>query len=81
MLLCGLSQVCSTHNVTFDSECELHRIRCLCHKADDECPDDRYKHARMDYFGACKGQKQNKLMFIFVWFEDTVLKEFVFLPS
>lgn len=47
------ARVCSTHNVTFDSECELYRVQCLCHKRSPECPDVRYEQTRMDYFGNC----------------------------
>lgn len=48
------SKVCSTHNVTFDSECELYRQKCLCHRGHAECRERRHKKAHLDYYGSCK---------------------------
>eukprot|EP00918_Siedleckia_nematoides_P001496 GHVU01003558.1.p1 GENE.GHVU01003558.1~~GHVU01003558.1.p1 ORF type:complete len:258 (-),score=37.00 GHVU01003558.1:397-1170(-) len=47
------AMVCSSHNDTFDSECELHRQHCLCHKNDPDCLNPKFKHAHLDYFGKC----------------------------
>jgi len=48
------AMVCSTQNATFESECELHRQRCLCHKNHEDCRDKRFRHAHLDYYGECK---------------------------
>jgi len=48
------AKVCSTKNVTFDSECELHRQKCLCHHKSEGCVDRSYRKAHLDYFGPCK---------------------------
>ena len=49
-------QVCSTKNVTFASECELKRQRCLCHTEAKGCADESYAHAHIDYYGPCVGR-------------------------
>lgn len=47
------AKVCSTTNVTFESECELHRQKCLCHMDQEGCRNPEYRHQHMDYFGPC----------------------------
>ena len=39
--------------MTFASECELKRQRCLCKQESPLCADVSYTHAHIDYFGAC----------------------------
>nr|ACV72069.1 osteonectin-like protein [Phragmatopoma lapidosa] len=48
------AMVCSTQNVTFPSECELYRQRCLCRNKDKECDKPKYKKGHLHYFGTCK---------------------------
>jgi hypothetical protein len=47
-------KVCTTHNVTFESDCEMLRQRCLCHHDREGCQDPKYKHAKLDYYGECR---------------------------
>lgn len=47
------AKVCSTTNTTFESECELHRQKCLCQKHQEGCKNREYRLAQMDYFGPC----------------------------
>lgn len=46
-------KVCSTTNVTFASECELHRQKCMCHQQREGCENVEYRHVHMDYYGPC----------------------------
>ncbi|UYV79124.1 SPARC [Cordylochernes scorpioides] len=49
------AQVCSNHNETWESDCHLHRMRCLCMEGDyGRCLHAKHKHAHVDYFGPCK---------------------------
>jgi hypothetical protein len=52
--------VCSTQNVTFDSECEFHQIKCFCSHKSHECPDRGYRKGYLDYYGPCKELKPCK---------------------
>ncbi|CAH1794770.1 unnamed protein product [Owenia fusiformis] len=52
------AKVCSTSNITFDSECEMHRQKCLCHHKKDLCVDEKYKHVKLNYYGPCKEQDE-----------------------
>jgi len=47
-------KICSNHNETWDSDCELYRMRCLCDEEDEQCEKKKYKHAHVDYYGACR---------------------------
>ena len=54
-------QVCSNHNETFASGCDLHRKRCLCEESRDgvegigsACGEaNMYKHIHIEYYGTC----------------------------
>lgn len=47
--------VCSTSNVTFDSECEMYRQKCMCGKTGRKgCDNREYAEVELDYFGPCK---------------------------
>jgi len=49
------AKVCSTDNVTFDSECEFARQKCMCNKRGRKgCENRAYANMEMDYFGPCK---------------------------
>lgn len=48
-------QVCSNHNETWDSDCALYQMRCLCTEDLEDCELDKYKHVHIDYYGPCKG--------------------------
>ncbi|CAG0925333.1 unnamed protein product [Notodromas monacha] len=47
-------KVCSNHNETWDSDCVLYQMRCLCTDGDRRCHDDKYKHVHVEYYGTCK---------------------------
>ncbi|XP_054716479.1 SPARC-like [Uloborus diversus] len=47
-------KVCSNHNETWDSDCELYKMRCLCTEELDGCKLDKYKHVHINYYGPCK---------------------------
>ena len=57
-------QVCSNHNETFATDCDLYRKRCLCEESaagdEDEmgagsaCGEDNmYSHVHVEYYGDC----------------------------
>lgn len=47
-------KVCSNHNETWDNDCELYRMRCLCEEPSEQCLKKKYKHAHVDYYGSCR---------------------------
>ena len=49
-----MAQICSNQNETWNSDCELYRMRCLCKAGSDACVDAKYDHAHVEYFGTCK---------------------------
>ncbi|XP_014252757.1 SPARC [Cimex lectularius] len=57
-------KVCSNHNVTWASDCELYRMRCWCKKEEKQCNDfdlatkESYKHMHIDYFGECREMEE-----------------------
>lgn len=51
--VCPFVQICSNHNETWNSDCELYRMRCLCKEGAAGCVDPKYDHAHVEYFGTC----------------------------
>lgn len=49
-------RVCSNHNETWMTDCDLHRQRCLCEDDLPGCQDDLYLHLQIDYYGQCQQQ-------------------------
>lgn len=47
-------KVCSNHNQTWESDCELYRMRCLCKDEKDGCKGEKFEHVHIDYYGACR---------------------------
>jgi len=47
------NNVCSSANITFNSECEFHRQECLCRSDQDDCLDKEVLNTHLDYYGAC----------------------------
>lgn len=47
-------QVCSNFNNTWNSDCEVYRMRCLCDEDSEHCLKKKYKHIHVDYYGACR---------------------------
>lgn len=47
-------QVCTDHNETFPSDCEVHRQRCLCLTKHEDCKSPQYSHVQIDYYGVCR---------------------------
>lgn len=47
-------KVCSTNNVTYNTECELDRDHCLCKSRQPGCSNDQLDRVRLDYYSACK---------------------------
>jgi len=46
--------ICSNQNETWNSDCDLYRMRCLCKEGSEDCVDPKYDHAHVEYFGTCK---------------------------
>lgn len=46
--------VCTNRNVTWNSDCEVHRQRCLCDTNDSRCKSSDLKHIHINYYGQCK---------------------------
>ncbi|XP_013789003.1 SPARC-like isoform X2 [Limulus polyphemus] len=47
-------KVCSNHNETWSSDCEVYRVRCLCNKDREECLKKKYNHVHVNYYGICR---------------------------
>merc|ERR1712212_388947 len=47
-------RVCSNHNETWMTDCDLHRQRCLCEDDLQGCQDEMYEHLHIDYYGQCQ---------------------------
>ncbi|KAG0412794.1 hypothetical protein HPB47_010061 [Ixodes persulcatus] len=47
-------KVCSNHNQTWDSDCELYKMRCMCEDEKEGCKGEKYEHVHVDYYGACR---------------------------
>lgn len=47
-------QVCSNHNETWASDCELYRMRCLCVEGRDGCLKEKFEHVHVEYYGECR---------------------------
>ena len=52
--------VCSNHNETFNSDCELHQLRCFCESGIfGQCRDpEKYSHVHIEYYGECGDLKE-----------------------
>lgn len=50
--------ICSNQNETWNSDCELYRMRCLCKSGSPGCVDSKYDHAHVEYFGTCRDVPQ-----------------------
>jgi len=46
--------VCTNQNQTWNSDCEVHRERCLCESNDSRCKSSDSKHLHINYYGQCK---------------------------
>lgn len=46
--------VCTNKNHTWNSDCEVHRERCLCDTDDPRCKSADLKHIHINYYGECK---------------------------
>ncbi|KAF4533224.1 hypothetical protein B566_EDAN005139 [Ephemera danica] len=47
-------KVCSNHNETWASDCEVYQMRCWCDKGMDQCLGEQYKHVHIEYYGECR---------------------------
>jgi len=47
-------KVCTNHNETWGSDCEVHRHRCLCMTGQEGCKGSQYSHVQVDYYGQCR---------------------------
>nr|CAD7574255.1 unnamed protein product [Timema californicum] len=47
-------KVCSNHNETWGSDCEVYQMRCWCDKGGPECKGEEYKHVHIEYYGVCR---------------------------
>ncbi|XP_047001660.1 SPARC [Schistocerca americana] len=47
-------KVCSNHNETWGSDCEVYQMRCWCKHGMDGCRGDEYSHVHIEYYGECR---------------------------
>lgn len=46
--------MCTNHNETWTSDCEVYRQRCLCMDGNDACRGPQYHHVQIEYYGVCR---------------------------
>jgi len=51
-------KVCSNHNETWGSDCEIHRMRCNCEDKSENCTNPEFSHLHIEYYGVCKQLKE-----------------------
>lgn len=63
-------KVCTNRNETWNSDCHVHRERCLCDTDDDRCKSAELKHIQINYYGDCREMPVNKLQkfYHFIYF-------------
>ncbi|XP_046393421.1 SPARC [Ischnura elegans] len=47
-------KVCSNHNETWGSDCQVYQMRCWCNKGDERCLGEEHKHVHIEYYGECR---------------------------
>ncbi|EEB16148.1 SPARC precursor, putative [Pediculus humanus corporis] len=47
-------KVCTNHNETWNSDCEVYQMRCFCDHNNEACRGEKFKHIHIDYYGPCK---------------------------
>lgn len=47
-------QVCTNHNETWTSDCEVYQQRCLCLDGSELCRGPQYHHVQIEYYGMCR---------------------------
>ncbi|XP_063827715.1 uncharacterized protein LOC135077049 isoform X2 [Ostrinia nubilalis] len=47
-------KVCTNHNETWSSDCEVYRQRCLCLDGSELCRAAQYHHVQIEYYGVCR---------------------------
>lgn len=47
-------KVCTNHNETWGSDCEVYQMRCWCDHNHQNCLSEEFKHIHIDYYGSCK---------------------------
>lgn len=47
-------KVCTNHNETWGSDCEVYRMRCWCDEESKNCTNPEFKHVHIEYYGQCR---------------------------
>lgn len=48
-------KVCTNHNETWGSDCEVYQMRCFCEDGSEKCDDPQVKkHLHIEYYGECR---------------------------
>ncbi|RZF43002.1 hypothetical protein LSTR_LSTR014559 [Laodelphax striatellus] len=47
-------KVCTNHNETWGSDCEVHQMRCRCDHSMPECKNKELSHVHIVYYGECR---------------------------
>ncbi|KAK3915916.1 SPARC protein [Frankliniella fusca] len=51
-------KVCSNHNETWGSDCEIYQMRCMCDHGSEMCKGEKYKHVHIEYYGVCREMRE-----------------------
>ncbi|KAG8249258.1 SPARC-like [Homalodisca vitripennis] len=47
-------KVCTNHNETWGSDCEVYQMQCYCDEENEKCTKEEYDHIQIDYYGQCR---------------------------
>ncbi|XP_063388263.1 SPARC isoform X2 [Cydia fagiglandana] len=47
-------KVCTNHNETWPSDCEVYQQRCLCLDGSEACKGPEFHHLQIEYYGECR---------------------------
>lgn len=47
-------KICSSSNITFDSDCHFYREKCWCKNSESKCTDNSILGQKLDYYGECR---------------------------
>ncbi|XP_054263705.1 SPARC [Macrosteles quadrilineatus] len=53
-------KVCTNHNETWGSDCEVYQMQCYCDEGSDKCTKEEYQHIQIDYYGQCREMPECK---------------------
>lgn len=47
-------KICSSSNITYESDCHFYREKCWCKNSESKCTDNSILDQKLDYYGECR---------------------------